>query len=309
MARKGCSQRQACRFFALSRATCRYRPRWPRPERERADQAVVALSLEHPELGADKIAAMARREGHRLGNRRVRQLRREECLTVPPRKPKQSRRGQSTGRHPQKASYRGHVWTWDFIHDWTVKGGAFRVLSVVDEHTREVLALHVDRHIGSGKVREVMERLVAEHGSPGYIRSDNGPEFVARSLQDWLAGARIKTLYIEPGSPWQNGFVESFHDKFRSECLARELFYTLGEARVVIADWWWKYNTVRPHRSLGMQTPEEFAAKSEQRPSPGRAAEPAAPTSWTNPFSQQTPPPGLVERERGSLNFEAIPRR
>lgn len=274
VARKGCSQRQACRFFALSRATCRYRPKWPRPRRERAYRAVVALSLKHPELGADKIAAMARKEGHRLGNRRVRQLRRDECLTVPPRKPKESRRGESTGKHPQKASYRGHVWTWDFIHDWTIKGGAFRVLSVVDEHTRQVLALHVARNIGSGKVREVMEDLVALHGGPAFIRSDNGPEFVARSLQEWLAGTGIKTLYIEPGSPWQNGFVESFHDKFRSECLARELFYTLGEARVVIADWRRKYNSVRPHRSLGMLTPEEFAAKgaSRQQARPGCGA-------------------------------------
>lgn len=226
-----------------------------------ADEAVVALSLEHPELGSDKIASMVRRQGHRLGNRRVRQLRREECLTVPPRKPKESRRGESTGRHPQKALHRAHVWTWDFIHDWTMKGGAFRVLSVVDEHTREVLALHVDRHIGSRKVREVMDGLIAEHGAPGFIRSDNGPEFVARHLQEWLGWNRIRTLYIDPGSPWQNGFVESFHDKFRAECLARELFYTLGEARVVIGDWRRKYNRVRPHRSLGMLTPAEFAAK------------------------------------------------
>ncbi len=137
-----------------------------------------------------------------------------------------------------------------------------------------MLALQVERHIGSGKVREVMERLVAEHGAPGFIRSDNGPEFVARSLREWLGWVRIKTLYIEPGSPWQNGFVESFHDKFRSECLARELFYTLGEARVVIADWRNKYNGVRPHRSLGMLTPEEFAAKSPrwQQARPGCGA-------------------------------------
>ena len=218
-------------------------------------------------------------------------MRREECLTVPPPRKKESRRGESTGRLPQEAAHRGHVWTWDFIHDWTLKGGSFRVLSVVDEYTREVLALHADRHIGSGKVREVMERLVSEHGAPGHIRSDNGPEpersgdgrpkaarrasearqFVARNLQRWLAGQQIKTLYIEPGSPWQNGHVESFHDKFRRECLARELFHTLGEARVVIADWRVKFNTVRPHRSLGMRTPQEFAALNP-RGSPRSAA-------------------------------------
>lgn len=269
VARKGCSQRQVCRFFGMHRATYRYRPKWPRLARQQAQQAVVDLSLEHAELGGDKIAALARRDGHRVSNRRVRQLRTEECLTVPPPVKKQSRRGQSTGKLPQKAAYRGHVWTWDFIHDWTVKGGAFRVLSVVDEFTREVHTLHVDRRIGSGKVREELARLVAEHGAPAYIRSDNGPEFVARSLQQWLAEAGIKTLYIDPGSPWQNGYVESFHDKFRRECLARELFYTLTEARVVIGDWRYKFNHVRPHRSLGMKTPLEYAALHQPCGGPG----------------------------------------
>lgn len=261
VARRECGQRQACRFFGLNRSTYRYRARVPRLPRQQAEQAVVDLSQEHPELGSDKIGRLVRNAGHRVSNERVRQVRREEGLTVPPPKRKQRRLGHSTGRHPQKASHRGHVWTWDFIHDWTLKGGAFRVLSVVDEYTREAHALHVDRHIGSGKVIEVMEELVARHGAPAYIRSDNGPEFVARRLGDWLGEREIKTLYIEPGSPWQNGYVESFHDKFRRECLARELFYTLSESRVVIADWRWKYNRVRPHRSLGMETPAEFAAR------------------------------------------------
>jgi transposase InsO family protein len=232
-------------------------------------------------MGSDKIGRLARNVGHRVSNERVRQVRREEGLVVPPPRKKQRRVGHSTGRHPQKASHRGHVWTWDFIHDWSVKGGAFRVLSVVDEYTREAHALHVDRHIGSGKVIEVMEELVARHGAPAYIRSDNGPEpersgdgqpqaarrasearqFVARRLGKWLSRQQIKTLYIDPASPWQNGYVESFHDKFRRECLARELFYTLSESRVVIGDWRWKYNRVRPHRSLGMKTPAQFASE------------------------------------------------
>lgn len=274
VAGSGCSERQACRFFGLHRATYRYRPKWPRLARLQADQAVVDLSLENLELGGDKIAAMARRQGHRISNKRVRQVRADECLTVPPPRKKQSRRGESTGKLPQKAARRGHVWTWDFIHDTTVKGGAFRTLSVVDEFTREVHTLHVERHIGSGKVREILQQLVAQHGAPDYIRSDNGPEFVVRSLQDWLAGAAIKTLYIEPGCPWQNGYVESFHDKFRRECLARELFYTLTEARVVIGDWQRKFNLVRPHRSLGMKTPVEYAAL--YQPSGGPEARTAA---------------------------------
>jgi transposase InsO family protein len=222
-----------------------------------------------PNWAATRSRQWRGRDGHRISNRRVRQLRAEECLTVPPPVKKQSRRGESTGQLPQKAAYRGHIWTWDFIHDWTVKGGAFRVLSVVDEFTREAHTLHVDCHIGAGKVREELARLVAGHGAPAYIRSDNGPEFVARSLQQWLADAGIKTLYIDPGSPWQNGYVESFHDKFRRECLAREMFHTLTEARVVIGDWRCKFNLVRPHRSLKMKTPAEYAALHQPGGSPG----------------------------------------
>jgi len=215
--------------------------------------------LEHPELGSDKVGRLVRNQGLRVSSERVRQVRREECLQVPPPKKKQSRCGISTGKLPKKASYRGHVWTWDFIHDSTKRGGSYRVLSVIDEYTRESLALYPARNIGSGKVQEVMSQLIEQYGAPGYIRSDNGPEFVAKSLQEWLAHEGIRTLYIDPGCPWQNGFVESFHDKFRRECLAREYFYTLSEAKVVIEAWRRKYNEVRPHRSLGMKTPEEFA--------------------------------------------------
>ena len=237
----------------------RYRSKFPSLKQELAEAAIVELSLEYPELGADKVGRLVRNRGLRVSSERVRQVRREECLQVPPPKKKQSRRGTTTGRHPTKARYRGHVWTWDFIHDSTVKGGSFRVLSVVDEYTREVHALYAARNIGSGKVLEVMSELIKQHGAPGHIRSDNGPEFVAKSLQAWLAEESIRTLYIDPGCPWQNGFVESFHDKFRRECLARELFYTLSEARVVLSAWRKKYNELRPHRSLGMKTPEEFA--------------------------------------------------
>lgn len=154
---------------------------------------------------------------------------------------------------------RNHVWSWDFIHDNTVRGGGIRILSLVDEYTREVHALHVERNIGARKLCEILERVIMEHGAPDYIRSDNGPEFVARYLQNWLREEKVKTLYIDPGSPWQNGYVESFHDKFRRECLSRELLYTLTEARVVIERWRHKFNWIRPHRSLKMNTPREYA--------------------------------------------------
>jgi putative transposase len=261
VARNGCSQRQACRFFRLNRSTYRYRAKYPSLPCQQLEGAIVELSQEHPELGADKIGRLVRKRGYRVSNDRVRQVRRAEGLTVPPPRKKQRRRGHSTGRLPQEATYRGHVWSWDFIHDWTVKGGPIRILGVVDEYTRETHALHVDRSIGAKKVREVMRELIARHGAPAYIRSDNGPELIAKLLQEWLSRERIKTLCIEPGSPWQNGYVESFHDKFRRECLARELFYTLSESRVVIADWRQKFNHFRPHRSLGMKTPKEFGAQ------------------------------------------------
>lgn len=259
MAQKSCSERQASGYFRLHRSTLRYRPKFPCIKQQEIDRAIVDLSIEHPELGSDKVGRLVRNRGLRVSSERVRKVRREESLQVPPPKKKQCRRGHSTGLFPKKACRRGHVWTWDFIHDTTIKGGSYRVLSVIDEYTREVHALHVARNIGSGKVLEVISDLIEIHGAPGYIRSDNGPEFIARSLQEWLAGAGIKTLYIDPGCPWQNGYVESFHDKFRRECLARELFYTLSEAMVVIAAWRRKFNQIRPHRSLGMKTPEEFA--------------------------------------------------
>lgn len=282
-----CSQRQACRFFELNRSTYRYQAKYPSLHVLKVEREIVDQSLEHPELGADKIGRLVRNQGYRVSSERGRKVRREEGLKVPPPKKKERRRGPSTGRFRQEASYRGHVWTWDFIHDWTLKGGAFRVLSIVDEYTREVHALYVDRNIGSRKVRQVMEELICRQGAPAYTRSDNGPEpersgdsqpqaarrasaarqFIATQLQEWLAMHEIKTLYIEPGCPWQNGYVESFHDKFRRECLARDKFYTLSESRVVIADWRDKYNHVRPHRSLGMATPKEFAAK-ELKPIP-----------------------------------------
>ena len=225
-----------------------------------------------------------------MSNQHVREVRREEGLSVPPPKKKRRRQGISTGQHPQKASYRGHVWTWDFIHDWTLKGGNCRILSVVEEYTRECHQLHVDRHIGARKVEELMEELLLREGAPAYIRSDNGPEFIAHSLAQWLGESEIKTLYIDPGCPWQNGYVESFHDKFRRECLGREIFYTLSECRVVVGDWRRKYNEVRPHRSLGMMTPKEFADKQLNEREGEKVVPPLRPAASTpeQPFQSIT---------------------
>jgi transposase InsO family protein len=184
---------------------------------------------------------------------------------VPPTKRKLVRRGHSTGL-PTAATHRGHVWTWDFIADATVRGGAFRTLTVLDEYTRECHVLRADRTLKSADVIALVKAAIEQQGAPEYIRSDNGPEFIAQQLQHWLAEAKIKTLYIDPASPWKNGFVESFHGRFRDECLNREQLWTLTEARVVIEDFRRTYNTQRPHSKLGYVCPARFAAQSLPSP-------------------------------------------
>jgi transposase InsO family protein len=199
-------------------------------------------------------------------------------LRGPPTKRKSPRRGHSTGL-PTKATHKNHVWTWDFIADATVRGGALRTLSVLDEFTRECHVLKADRALKSGDVITLVQGAIAQHGAPDHIRSDNGPEFIAKELQRWLAANKIKTLYIEPGSPWQNGFVESFHSRFRDECLNREQLWTLTEARVVIEDYREKYNRVRPHSKLGYQSPARYAASLHPSLAPVRPAEPGLPSA------------------------------
>ena len=253
-----CSQRRACRYFRLHRSTYRYRAKEPDAWMARLRSAVRRVSGKHSAWGYAKVAKLLRDEGWQVGKKLVATLRREMGLRVPKRKPKRRRRGTTTGL-PTKATHRGHVWTWDFIHDRTVRGGTLKMLTVVDEYTRENHLIHVDRRIRSDGVRRQLERLIGIHGAPEHIRSDNGSEFIHRELQEWLKWAGIKTLYIDPGSPWQNGFIESFHSRFREECLDREQFWTLSEARVVIEDWRLEYNALRPHKSLRLETPLAFA--------------------------------------------------
>lgn len=221
--------------------------------------AVRRLSRQYARWGYPKITKLLKDEGWNVvGKRLVQRLRRELGLAIPLRKPRRRRRGVSTGL-PTKAEQPGHVWTWDFIHDKTVRGGSLKILTVLDEYTRECPVIHVDRHINAQTVRGIMQKVIDRNGPPQYIRSDNGSEFIESELRTWLTAMKIKTLYIEPGSPWQNGYIESFHSRFREECLNREQLWTLTEARVVIEDWRWLYNNVRPHRSLGNITPRDFA--------------------------------------------------
>ncbi len=255
-----CSARAACRHFGLHRSTFGYRPKEPTPWVAKLRGAIRRKSEAHPELGYPKITRLLKRDGWEVGKRLVQRLRQEMGLRCPTKKPRRRRAGIATGL-PTKATRQNHVWTCDFVADRTAKGGSIRMFTVLDEFTRECLCIHVDRRINAAKVRAVMSELISAYGSPEHIRSDNGSEFIEKSLRGWYADEGIKTLYIDPGSPWQNGYIESFNGRLRDECLNRELFYTLTEARVVIEDWRWKYNNIRPHRSLGLLTPLEFAAQ------------------------------------------------
>ena len=233
--------------------------------------AVRRLSRQYARWGYAKITKLLKDEGWEVGKRLVQGLRRELGLAIPQRKPGRRRRGVSTGL-PTKDEQPGHVWTWDFIHDKTFRGGSLKMLTILDEYTHVCPLIHVDRHINAQTVRGVMQKLIDQHGPPQYIRSDNGSEFIESELRTWLTAMKIKTLYIETGSPWlpseatpqraiariTNGYIESLHARFRDECLNREQLWTLTEARVVIEDWRWLYNNVRPHRSLGNITPRGF---------------------------------------------------
>jgi transposase InsO family protein len=233
------------------------------------------LSGRHPRYGYRRIAALLRREGFRVGKRQIQHLRRAEGLRVPPTRRRHCRRGLSTGL-PTQATHQGHVWTWDFIADATVRGGSLRMLTLLDEYTRECHVLWADRALRSSDVLHWLGKAIAEHGAPEYLRSDKGSEFIASEVQNWLAENHIKTICVDPGSPWQNGFVESFHGRFRDECLNREQLWTLTEARVVIEDFRREYNHFRPHSKLGYTSPAHFAAEQKPAPAPVGLRPPSA---------------------------------
>ena len=207
--------------------------------------------------GYRRIRRVLAREGWTVSRKQVPRIRRREGLKVRPKPKKIPRRGVSTGL-PTQAMHRHQVWTWDFIFDRTDNGGTLKMRTLLDEYTRQCLAIQVERQITAAQVLAVLEKAMIQYGVPGYIRSDNGPEFIAAQVQQWLSEHHIKTIYIDPGSPWQNGYIESFHSRFRDECLNREWLLNLREARVVIEDWRQHYNTDRPHSRLGYLSPEEF---------------------------------------------------
>jgi putative transposase len=215
------------------------------------------IARAHPRYGYRRAHVLICRELPGINVKRVHRLWRQECLGVPNRRPRKRRTDRKELR-PIEATHPNHVWTYDFIHDRCANGQRLKILTVTDEFTRESLALEVATRMRAGEVLPVLQRIIVERGAPAYLRSDNGPEFVAQAVRRWLEGQQVQTAYIAPGSPWQNGYGESFNGRLRDECLNLEWFRNLAEAKVVIGAWRRHYNQERPHSSLGYQTPHAF---------------------------------------------------
>ena len=251
----GVSERRACRILGQCRATQRYEPRQEEDE-ERLRNDVILLSSKYGRYGYKRITALLNQDGWRVNHKRVARIWREEGLKVPSRQPKRSRLwlgdGSCVRRRPEHPN---HVWSYDFVYDRTQDKRSFRVLTLIDEFSKESLALEAKRRFTSLDVIEVLSDLFITRGLPEYIRSDNGPEFTSQAIRKWLNSLEVAPLFIEPGSPWENGYNESFNGKLRDELLNGEIFYTLQEAKIILERWRIHYNTKRPHTSLGYKPP------------------------------------------------------
>ena len=223
---------------------------------------MVQLASDYGRYGYRRITALLRHEGWLVNHKRIERLWRQEGLKVPKKQPKRKRLWLADGSCVRlRPRHRDHVWSYDFVADRTSDGRSFRMLTLIDEHTRECLAIDVARKLKSEDVLERLSDLFVRQGVPQYIRSDNGPEFTATKVREWLDRVGSKTLFIEPGSPWENGYCESFNGKLRDELLAREQFDTLLEAKVLVERWRRTYNTIRPHSSLGYRPPAPEAVQ------------------------------------------------
>ena len=223
---------------------------------ERLRDRMVDLACQYGRYGYRRITILLRREGWRVNHKRVERLWRQEGLKVPQKQPKRKRLWFNDGSCIRlRPEHKDHVWSYDFVAERTSDGRSLRMLNIIDEYTRKCLAIRVDRKIKANDVIDTLSDLFITRGIPQYIRSDNGPEFVAELLRTWLHNLGVTTAFIEPGSPLENGYIESFNGKFRDELLNREVFDTVMEARVVTEEWRIQYNTVRPHSSLGYRPP------------------------------------------------------
>jgi len=254
------SERRACKALEQPRMTQRYEPK--HPDRDKPIVAAIKrLAGKHQRYGYRFITAKLRQAGWQVNHKRVQRIWRKEGLQVPyRRKIKKSYGDSQNACFVKKAEFINHVWTYDFIDDQTEDGRKLKFLTVLDEYTRESPAIEVGRSIRARDVIDVLEYLFTVRGVPGFIRSDNGPEFIAAAIRKWLADNHVETLYISPGSPWENGYIESFHGRLRDELLNREVFHSVKETKVLVEDWRLEYNHYRPHSSLGYKTPAQFAA-------------------------------------------------
>jgi putative transposase len=274
------SERRACQVLSQPRSTQRRVPYVPDDEPALV-RRMIALATEYGRYGYRRVTGLLHNEGFMVNHKRVERLWRHAGLKVPKKQPQRGRLWFNDGSCIRlRPQYTDHVWSYDFMTARTREGRAFRLLTIIDEYSRECLAIEVARKLTSEDVLDRLMQLFITRGLPGHIRSDNGPEFVAHKVRDWLARLEVKTLFIEPGSPWENGYNESFNGKLRDELLNGELFDTLHEAQVLVERWRRHYNEVRPHSSLGYRPPA-----------------PAARTSWS---------PGPAPLRRGSRTGLAV---
>jgi putative transposase len=254
------SERRACRVVGQPRSSQRYLSMKAAKDAALVKRS-IALSRENPRYGYRRVWALLRREGWKVNKKRVQRLWREADLKVPNKERKRRRMGASENSCTRRrAQYIDHVWSYDFAMDATEDGRRLKVMPIVDEYSRECLALEMERSITAEDVVEVLDKLFRERGEPAYIRSDNGPEFIAQAIKGWLESSGVRTLYIEPGAPWENAYSETFISRLRDELLDREVFANVKEAKVLAKDYRDHYNKQRPHGALGYLTPAEFAA-------------------------------------------------
>lgn len=249
------SERHACGVLGQPRTTQRYQPIIADDEAP-LTAAIIRLASQYGRYGYRRITALLRAQGWHVNHKRVERIWRREGLKVPAKQPKRGRLWLNDGSCIRlRPCWQNHVWAYDFVQARTHDGRAFRMLTVIDEFSRECLAIEVARHIRSDDVLHVLTNLFTKYGPPDHIRSDNGSEFTAKAVREWLSRLGVTTLYIEPGSPWENGYNESFNGKLRDELLNGEIFYSLKEAKVLIEGWRQHYNTVRPHSAIGYRPP------------------------------------------------------
>ena len=265
----GASQRRICRVLGRSRSTLRY-GRGSRADEAPLIREIKRLARRHPRYGYRRIHAVLNRRGWSLNIKRVRRLWNEMGLRRPLRLRKPRKLGPTPGVSAnsctqQPARFKNDVWTCDFIHDRTVGGRPLKWLTLVDEYTRECLVLHADESLTGCDVRRLVARVIGRRGAPARIRSDNGSEFICAALVDWLPGVGAKSIPVAAASPWENGYIESFHSRLRDEFLERVEFDTVNDARAKASWFRREYNTVRPHSSLGYATPKEYSAACDKK--------------------------------------------